>query len=105
MSATYSADPIERPEDLALPPEAEEVFDHLTEEGARNFSREIMHALYQAQAKGNLRPVRDVVEAWYRSLLLKQHPDYRATVRWAREEDPFPALAAEKVVEQYAASE
>jgi hypothetical protein len=79
---------IERPQELGLPPEAERVLEALTEHGAPVFSRDITRAIFQAQATGNLRPVRDVVEAWYRTLLLKSHPDYKDAVRWARDENP-----------------
>jgi hypothetical protein len=96
-------DVIERPQDLGLPPEAEEVFDHLTEHGAENFSRDIIQALFRAQAKGNLRPVRDVVEAWYRSLLMVMHPDYDDMVEWARADDePKQTYPADRIVEHYA---
>lgn len=96
------AEVIERPQDLNLPPEMEEVFAHLTHHGAEAFTREIVHALRQAQAKGNLRPVSDVIEAWYRTLRMRQHPDYTDSVRWTREDRPRETFAAEKIVEHYA---
>lgn len=82
--AHNAADRIDRPEDLNLPPEAAEVFAHLTAEGAERFSREIMDALIKAQMKGNLRPVRDVVEAWYRSLKLVQLESHTTAVAEVR---------------------
>jgi hypothetical protein len=81
-------DRIERPQDLGLPPEAVEVFSHLTEHGASIFSQEIVQALMKAQRRGNLRPVRDVVEAWYRTLILRQDPSYEENVDWAKRSRP-----------------
>jgi hypothetical protein len=91
---------IERPQDLNLPPETETVFAHLTKHGAEVFSQEITRALLQAQDKGNLRPVKDVVEAWYRTLLLWSQPGYDEAVKWARRYDPRKGIPAESVVDQ-----
>lgn len=93
--------PIERIQDFILPPEAEEVFDHLTEDGEARFGREIFQALLSAQAKGDFRPVLDVVEAWYRTLLMRQHPQYEETVRWARRGGSGQTYPAEDVVERF----
>jgi hypothetical protein len=93
---------IERIQDLGLPPEAGEVFESLTESGDDHFSREIVQALLVAQAKGDLRPVLDVVEAWYRTLLVRKHPDYEVSARWARNGGSGESYPAEKLVARYA---
>ncbi|HYP22942.1 MAG TPA: DUF6247 family protein [Actinomycetota bacterium] len=84
---TSIPDRIVRPEELGLPSEAREVFDRLTTEGARAFSRDIVQALLEAQARGNLRPVRDVVDAWYRTLQFVQQPHHDEAVAWAGRDD------------------
>lgn len=55
--------------DLGMPPQAAEVLSALTIDGSQAFSQQIVQALIKAQMKNDLRPVRDVVEAWYRTLL------------------------------------
>lgn len=91
------SEPIERIQDLNLPPEAETVFEHLTEPGAERFSYEIVQALVRAQARGDLRPVFDVVDAWYRTLVMKTHPDYLKAVRWARAGGSGESFSAEEL--------
>lgn len=99
---TVSVDRIERIADLSLPPEAEEVFDHLGEHGAERFSREIIQALFRAQTRGDLRPVLDVVESWYRTLLIRSHPGYLDAAKWARNGGSGESYDAEKLVETFA---
>ena len=106
MSADSSASPtdldlIERPQEMGLPPEAEQVLEALTERGAPVFSQEITRAIFKAQATGNLRPVRDVVEMWYRTLLFKNQPGYQEIVRWSHSGDEPDRFPAEDLVEQY----
>lgn len=98
------AEEILHPQDLRLPPEAEKVFESLTEQGAEIFAREIIKALVQAEAGGNLQPVRDTVEAWYRTLQMRSHPDYPAATLWAREDRPKESSPAEEIVERFAGS-
>jgi hypothetical protein len=100
--ATTPDEVITRPQDLGLPPEAATVFKHLTPTGAEVFSQEILLALMEAQAKGNLRPVRDVVDAWFGTLQLRAHPDYKRVARWARRYHPKAGLPAEKLVDHFA---
>ena len=96
-SASSAGDIIRNPEDLGLPPEADEVFAALSEEGARSFSKEIIHALLKAQSRGNFRPVKDVVEAWYRTLQFVKAPDHRDAAMWARQTRKKEGLTAEEV--------
>lgn len=83
-SQVSTTERIERVQDLDLPPEAREVFTHLTEDGSTQFSQEIIAALWQAQEKGNLRPVKDVVDAWYRSLLIWRDSAHGDATTWAK---------------------
>ncbi len=79
------AEAISNPKDLDLPPEVFGVLlDALTEQGQASFTRELVEAIATAQRKNNLRPVHDVLEAWYRTLVVRQHDDYRAAMTWAR---------------------
>jgi hypothetical protein len=102
-----SADPaalgrIERIEDLGLPPEAQEVLRSLTDYGEDRFSGQIIQALFEAQKKGDLRPVLDVVETWYRTLLVRNHPDYMESVRWAADGGSGESYQAEELVARFA---
>jgi hypothetical protein len=53
----------------------------LTEAGAQAFSRELVAALVRAKAEDDLRPLLQVVEAWYRTLVLVRDPGYVANVQ------------------------
>lgn len=63
--------PVRVPLDLELPaPEqVHAVMDRLTPEGAVKFVGELMAALEAARTQNDLRPVQEVTEAWYRTLL------------------------------------
>jgi hypothetical protein len=79
------ARPISSPGDLDLPAEVFDVLlGSLTKHGRANFERELLEAIRQAQKRNNLRPVREVLEAWYRTLVVRQHPDYEANLALAR---------------------
>lgn len=86
--------PISHPKDLDLPPEVFDVLlKALTEKGRANFERDLLRAIQEAQQRNNLRPVREVLEAWYRTLVVRQHPDYEGNLAWARrgkEQDAVP---------------
>jgi hypothetical protein len=63
------ADPIREPESIELPDEVEEVFAALTDSGAKEFSGQLVAALRETVTRGDFRPVQDVIDSWYRSLL------------------------------------
>ena len=69
---------------------ANEVFASLTARGRAKFISEFVEALYEARSTDNLRPLQDVVEAWYRTLVARRSPDYEAGIAWAREHEPSP---------------
>ncbi len=56
----------------------------LTDAGARAFSNELVAALVRAKAQDDLRPLLEVVEAWYRTLVLIQDPGYAANIQAAK---------------------
>ena len=78
--AQYEA-PIRRPRQLELPPEAATVLSRLTSEGRRRFIQELLEALATAQLGDDLRPVRDVVDAWLRTMVVRQRPGYERAMR------------------------
>ena len=83
--SVQSADPIRIPADLDLPHEHFRVLtEALTEQGRLNFALERIDAIERAQARNDLRPVRDTIEAWYRTFLIRQTPGYEANLEWAR---------------------
>jgi hypothetical protein len=50
----------------------------LNPEGAQEFAEEFFEALWLSKERGDLRPVQDVIDAWYGSLLLvKKYPEPR----------------------------
>jgi hypothetical protein len=92
--------PISRPGDLNLPPEVFDVLlNALTDEGRANFERDLLQAIQRAQERNNLRPVREVLEAWYRTLIVRQHPDYEANVAWARESTDRDGLTVDELMQ------
>lgn len=97
--ATQEPERIRHPENLDLPPEAADVFAALSPEGSQTFSQEILHALIKAQMKGNLRPVRDVVEAWYKTLVAVRSPLHAQAATEARGR-PGRSLPVEKLREE-----
>ena len=89
--------PISNPRDLDLPPEVFDVLlSALTEEGRANFERDLLRAIQQAQQRNNLRPVREVLEAWYRTLIVRKHPHYEENLVWARRGGERDAVSAEE---------
>jgi hypothetical protein len=92
--------PISRPGDLDLPPEVFDVLlNALTDEGRANFERDLLQAIQRAQERNNLRPVREVLEAWYRTLIVRQHPDYEASVAWARESTDRDGMTVDELMQ------
>jgi hypothetical protein len=89
--------PISHPRDLDLPPEVFDVLlSALTETGRANFERDLLHAIQQAQQRNNLRPVREVLEAWYRTLVVRKHPSYEENLTWARRSAERGAVSVEE---------
>lgn len=95
-----TAEVIRHPEDLHLPPEAVEVFRHLSKEGSAIFSQEIVQAVIDSQRKGNLRPLEELIEAWYRTLLLRQDPSYAKNKTSARRSRPRKGQTIEQIRER-----
>jgi len=90
------ADAISSPRDLDLSHEQFAVLlNALNEQGRENFTRDLIKALETAQAKNNLRPVKEVLEAWYRTLTVRRHPDYQRNLAWARESEEREALTVD----------
>jgi hypothetical protein len=90
MSPT-PAEKITHPAQLWLPARLEranELFASLTPSGQAQFISEFVQALYEARRTDNLRPLQDVVEAWYRTLVARRSPDYEAGIAWARDHEP-----------------
>jgi hypothetical protein len=88
---TVGAAPIRHPEDIDLPADEQkidEVFSGLNSDGARAFVNEIIEAVQQAHDLGDLRPVQNVIEAWYRSLLFARDPDFPSALEAARDAEP-----------------
>lgn len=90
---------IREPADLELPPEVGRVLESLTSPGRAQFIQEVTAAIVQGQRDNNLRPLQDVILAWYRTLLARQSTTFQRNVRWAREHpasDPDEATTPEQ---------
>lgn len=76
---------IERATDFQLPEERmlEEVFGALSEEGAKEFSGEIVRAIGIARSTGDLRPVQNVLLAWFRTLRFVRKPGFAESLAQA----------------------
>jgi hypothetical protein len=70
------AEPITEPRQLTLPPAAQEVLANLGEDEQREFISELLEALELAHQQNDLRPARDVIVAWYRTLIVASQADY-----------------------------
>jgi len=69
-------EPVVSPGQLDFPPEIVEVLDNLTGEGRRAYIRQLSEAFVVAQHEADFRPVIAVVEAYYRTLLVRRHSRY-----------------------------
>ena len=93
--------PISSPSDLDLPPEVFDVLlNALTDEGRANFERDLLHAIQRAQERNNLRPVREVLESWYRTLVVRQHPDYEESMAWARNSKDTDGMTVDELMRE-----
>lgn len=105
MSPRSASEAIREPRYLELPPEAdrayEELSPYLTNEGREAFLRELIHALVVSHAENNLRPVQDVIAAWYRTLLLRSDPNYEENIKRARRSRPRRGVPLEEVRKRF----
>jgi hypothetical protein len=95
------AEKITSPRQLELPPEAGEVLNELTESGRQRFIAEILDALQASRKANDLRPVQDVIVAWYRSMLAVRSPTYEAGIEWALSGDEGETLTLEEFRDRY----
>ncbi len=89
---------IRQPRDLTLPSEiwpmlkdhfkTDEVRQHLNPKGARIFQLEVLEALHQSIDTNDLRPVQEVLEAWYRTLIVLKDPGFARSYNWALKHPP-----------------
>jgi hypothetical protein len=94
---------ISRPADMALPPKAEQVLGLLTPERGRVFIQELLASMQTSQAQNDLRPMLNVVEAWYRTQVLQSDPDYQVSVKRARRlQRPVHGQTVEELRQQLA---
>jgi hypothetical protein len=83
---------------MHLPPEAFDVLDKLGSKDRGRCARELFQAVKAAQDADDLRPVTEVIEAWYRTLLVREHPRYGEMMEHAsRKPAADCALTAEEV--------
>lgn len=94
MVPAATAEAIQQPSELDLPDRLEDVVAtafgdladsddifaafqrHLSESGRAQFNREIVHALVQAKKTNDLRPVQEVIDAWFRTWLFVADPGF-----------------------------
>lgn len=97
---------IRQPRDLELPADEEallaaiqqllhgdskfsEFAQMLTDKGVRAFAGELVSALVQAKRENDLRPVQDVIEAWYRTSLFIRDPGFLKALEDEEAEEPI----------------
>lgn len=100
------AERVWNPDDLLLTESIREVFDALSEEGAKRFALELMTSLMEAKEKADLSPVNSVITAWYRTMLFVEEPGAREIYERAGDsqaEALTPAEAVQRVREMRSA--
>jgi hypothetical protein len=88
---TTSSQPITRPAGLHddLPGKFQQVIDWASSEGQLyEFASEFRASLERAKVDNDLRPLSNIIEAWWRSLLFRRNPNYEAAVHEAIDEQP-----------------
>lgn len=86
--------------ELPLPAQLDAVWPALTPDGAQSLARELLAAVREAKEKDDLRPVQEVIEAWYRSLLfIQKHGSEGALLKEVEKEEEGDAdlLSLEQV--------
>jgi hypothetical protein len=61
---------LRRAADLQLPPQLNDVLGRLRPDDLGRFNRELVAAISAAEQTNDLRALRDVIEAWYRTVLV-----------------------------------
>ena len=79
---------LRRASDLRLPPRMVDVLGRLKPEEAGRFNREMVGALSAAEQTNDLRALRDVIEAWYRTVLVTADQAYTASIAAAQKSRP-----------------
>lgn len=104
VKGASAAQEIREPADLQLKPELEgqfpDLFERLTKAGKDRFVREMIEALFAAQKRNSLRPVRDVINAWYRTLIVFDDPNYGDNVKSARRSRPTQGESVKELRER-----
>lgn len=90
-----------RPSDLRLPPHLGEVMARLSGDGARRFTLEMVSALELAERENDLQPVRDVIEAWYRTVLVTADPAYAGNIGAALRSRPRRGQSVDQLRRRY----
>ena len=79
---------LRRASDLRLPPHLIDVLGRLKPDEASRFNREIVGALSAAEQTNDLRALRDVIEAWYRTVLVSADQAYSDSIAAAQKSRP-----------------
>lgn len=94
MSA-MSAEKLREPEQLYSPTsyerQAAEVADALTPEGTKEFAHQVMEAIDHSRDSGNLRPLNNVIESWYRTLVFMSREGFLE--KWEETEQTVASAA------------
>jgi hypothetical protein len=92
------AEAIRQPRDLSLPGDiwpvleqhfkTDEVLANLSPQGEQLFRTEVLEAIRKSITSNDLRPIQEVLEAWYRTLVLIKDPAFSKKVQWALDNPP-----------------
>jgi hypothetical protein len=77
---------VRRPSDFTLPANPDQLFDavrSLSNAEQIEFGRELLDAMGSVKSEDDFRPVLVVLERWYRTALLRQHPGWHHALEQA----------------------
>jgi hypothetical protein len=92
---------LRRAADLRLPPRLNDVLGRLRPDDAGRLNREMVVALDTAEATNDLRAMRDVIEAWYRTVLVSTDPRFNANMSTAARSRPRRGESVEDLRRRY----
>src|SRR5690348_5300933 len=96
---------IRHPREFTLPASTEAIIgmlDELSQEDLAELAKEFLEALDASRQKDDLRPVQRVLEAWWRTTLLRRDPEHERLTKeaHARAEGKLPSRIETQTAEQ-----
>jgi hypothetical protein len=92
---------LRRAADLRLPPRLTDILGRLKPADAGRLNRELVAALSEAEETNDLRAMRDVIEAWYRTVLVSADPTFASNMAAATRSRPRRGESVEDLRRRY----